>query len=503
MTTTQMLSLVLGAYLTGILALSIFAGRRVRSEEDYLIAGRRLPLSLAWATLMATWFGAATVLGAAEAAREEGVRGTLLDPFASGGALIIAGLFFAKPLWEMRLLTISDFYGRTYGPKSEVVASLITVPGYFGWVAAQYKALGGLQQAFFGIDPTWGIVLAASVVLIYTVVGGMWSVTLTDSLQIVIALATLVILAWTAFSHLGGGGPADGVARLWNETSPDMLTFLPEPGLAAGLVWLATVGSGLFGNIPGQDLMQRVFASKDARTAVRACLLAGALYVAFGLLPVGLGLASKLLVPESNGADILGILAQEYLTPTLTVVFVVALVSIIVSTCTSAVLSPAAVLGHNLLSRLPGLKDRGLLVDRSSVLIVTLCSVAVAYSDNTIIELLELSLSIVLVSLFVPLVMGLYGSRKRRSERAALLAMIFGCAVWLPREGLEGFYLPLPDVFAEQGMTYADYIRTVYPAEHVGILASEFMYCFALIPSAVSGTAASFVGYFLGGRLRN
>ena len=500
MTTTVLLSVVLGLYLAGIFALSLVAVRRVHNEEDYLVAGRRLPLSLAWATLIATWFGAATVLGAAEAAREDGVRGTLLDPFASGGALILAGLFFARPLWEMRLLTISDFYGRVFGPKSEVTAAVIVIPGYFGWVAAQYIALGGLQDVFFGIDADWGILFAAAIVLVYTIVGGMWSVTVTDALQLVIALVTLVILAWTAFSHLGDGAAADGVSRLWGETPSGLLTLLPEPGLAAGLVWLATLGSGLFGNIPGQDLMQRVFASKDARTAVRACVLAGVLYIAFGLLPVGLGLASRILVPEADGAGILGVLAQEYLTPTLTVVFVVALVSIIVSTCTSAVLSPAAVLGHNLLGRLPGLKSRPLTVDRFSVLIITLCSLFVAYSGKTIIELLELSLSIVLVSLFVPLVMGLYGNPNRHNERSALLAMIFGCVVWLPREWLEGFHLPLPDDVAERGIEYADYVRSVYPPARVGTIVCECLYWFALIPSALSGTAASFIGYVMGGK---
>ena len=156
MTTTTLLAIALGAYALVLLALSVYASGKVENEEDYLVAGRRLPLWLAWGTLLATWFGAATMLGAAEAARTEGARGTLLDPFASGMALIVAGLFFAKPLWNMKLATMGDFYGRVYGPRAELVASIILVPGYFGWVAAQYVALGSMQQAFFGIDPRAG-----------------------------------------------------------------------------------------------------------------------------------------------------------------------------------------------------------------------------------------------------------------------------------------------------------------------------------------------------------
>ncbi|MCA9211070.1 MAG: sodium:solute symporter, partial [Planctomycetales bacterium] len=140
------LTIVVSLYLIGIFALSIYASGQVHDEADYVVAGRRLPLWLAWGTLMATWFGAATVLGAAEAARDEGVRGTLLDPFASGLALIVAGLFFAKPMWEMKLLTVGDFFAQRYGPRAELVASFLLIPGYLGWVGAQFVALGNLQE---------------------------------------------------------------------------------------------------------------------------------------------------------------------------------------------------------------------------------------------------------------------------------------------------------------------------------------------------------------------
>ncbi|MCA9015785.1 MAG: sodium:solute symporter, partial [Planctomycetaceae bacterium] len=109
---TFWLGILLGAYVLLMVGLGLYAGSRVKDEEDYLVAGRRLPLWLAWGTLLATWFGAATVLGSSEAARSEGVRGTILDPFASGLALIVAGLFFARRVWEMKLLTVGDLFAQ-------------------------------------------------------------------------------------------------------------------------------------------------------------------------------------------------------------------------------------------------------------------------------------------------------------------------------------------------------------------------------------------------------
>lgn len=417
------------AYLLLIAAVGMYASTRVKDEVDYVVAGRKLPLSLAWATLLATWFGAATMTGAAENARESGIPGVILDPFAAGMSLIVAGLFFAKPLWEMQLLTLGDFYAQKYGPKAELVASVIMVPSYFGWIAGQFVALASMQQAFFGIETTTGIVIAAAIVMFYTLSGGMWSVTLTDALQIVIALATLVLLANVTFRQLGGGSSVSGVQRLLRETPPDQLAFLPEATATAMLAWSSTWFSGMLGFIPGQDLMQRVFASKSSAVAVKACLLAGVVYILFGLLPVGMGLASVILVPEKSEGSIISILAREFLTPTLTALFVISLISIIISTATSAVLSPATVLAHNLLGRIRYFKQRALTTTRLAVIVVTVGSIGMAFTNDSILALLEETASMLLVGLFVPLVMGVYG--KPVGERSAIWSTLSGVLAWL------------------------------------------------------------------------
>ncbi|MDO7688246.1 MAG: sodium:solute symporter, partial [Pirellulales bacterium] len=115
-----LLAVALCGYILLLLAVSIYASRRVETEADYLVAGRRLPLFLAWGTLIATWFGAATMFAAAAAVREEGLLGVVLDPFACAGTLILAGIFFARPLWNKNIFTMADFYRKTYGPAAEL-----------------------------------------------------------------------------------------------------------------------------------------------------------------------------------------------------------------------------------------------------------------------------------------------------------------------------------------------------------------------------------------------
>lgn len=494
------LTIGLTLYLLAIFGLSIYASRKVNNEVDYVVAGRRLPLFLAWGTLLATWFGAATILGAAEATREGGIRETLLDPWASGCALIIAGLFFAKPLWEMKLLTMGDFYGRVYGKQTETVASIILVPGYFGWIGAQFIALAAIQDAYFpisGLPPWGGIVLVASLILIYTLVGGMWSVTLTDTLQLVVLLFGLLVLGEAVFSTLGNGSLVEGAKRMVNESDPDAMTLLPVAGLPAALIWLGTLGSGFFGNVPGQDLMQRVFASKDSKTAVRACLLAGVAYLLFGMIPLAMGLASRILVPDDTEHKILTILASQFLSPVMTAVFVISLISIVVSTATSAVLAPATILGHNLMLPLMGKSVNKLALERFAVFLMVLGGVVLALTGKRILGLLELTLSTVFVALFVPLLMGLFG--KPRGQLPAILSMVFGISLWLMRELMEGLILPMPEELSEQFSFYADYVE----AKHLtgSTIRDSLLYTFALFPSAILGISASFIGYFLGQKL--
>jgi len=422
-----LLGVTLVAYVVGVFAMSFWARGRIESAEDYVVAGRRLPLSLAWATLFATWFGAGTLLTATDEVRTNGLELAALDPFGAGVCLLLAGWFFATRLWKLELLTLADFYGRRFGPRAEVVAAVVMIPGYFGWIAAQFVALAGVLELFFGIDPSVGIALVAGVGAGYTLIGGMWSVTLTDAAQMVGIILGLVVLAVVVLFELGDGAAGAGAARLAAETPPAMWTVVPTGSLAAFTGWLGVFCAGALGNLPGQDLAQRIFAARSALVAKRACLVAGVLYLGVGALPLLLGLAGNLLVPEHDEA-ILPLLASLFLSPALAVVFLVTVLSAVLSTIDSAILSPASVLGQNLLARIPQRRISPLRLQEIAVVIVAACSVAFAYAGEGAYELLELAYEIGLVGLLVPLAIGLYS--ERGGERAALASMLVGTLAW-------------------------------------------------------------------------
>ena len=216
-----------------------------------------------------------------------------------------------------------------------------------------------------------------------------------------------------------------------------------KPGAALHLVGVFTVGA--LGNIPGQDLMQQGFVARSESTARLACLVAGVLYLVFGLVPPALGLAANLLVPGQAGGATLPALAALFLSPPLAVLFVLVILSAVMSTVDSAILSPAGVMAQNLLPRLPPLAQvPPLTLNRLSVVLVTVVSVAMAFWGESAYALLESAYELPLVSLLVPLALGLY-RKEAGGEGAALAAMVSGTGLWLVHQvaGWETALAPL------------------------------------------------------------
>ncbi|MCG6155069.1 sodium:solute symporter family protein [Rubinisphaera margarita] len=421
-----MLGITILIYLIVMYAIGYIAQRRISNAEDFLVAGRQLPLSLAWMTLLATWFGAGTLLAAADEVRNEGLQAAALDPFGAGCCLLLAGLFVAGPIWRMKILTVPDLFRIRFGPSAEWVSSFILVPSYFGWIAAQFTALAGMLELFFGLPVPYGLALVAVVGTGYTLMGGMWSVTLTDAVQISLVLLGLVILTTVVLTDVGNGNPATGAAAVWAQTPAEHRTLIPFDDLALFWGWLGLFLTGALGNLPGQDLMQRIFAARSDRTARNACLIAGGVYLLFGTLPLILALAGNLLFPEDVNQAILPALAHAFLNPVLAIVFVVTVMSAILSTIDSAILSPASVLAQNVGRRF--LEGDLLKRNRYAVLFVALCSLAVAYAGESAYALLEEAYLLTMVGLFVPMMFGLY--TRPRSEWPAVASMSVGFALW-------------------------------------------------------------------------
>ena len=435
-----MLLLFIALYLLSNIAVGVWATRRVTTSQDFVLAGRRLPLVLAASVTFATWFGSETIMGAPAMFVEGGIPAVIEEPFGSALCLFLVGAFFARPLYRMRITTFCDYFRIRFGRSAELLSAIMTIPSYFGWIAAQFIAIGIVLNVVTGVSREFCIFFSATVVMVYTLLGGMWSISITDffhNLIIIVALAVLAILLW---NEVGGWEP------IFRQTPPGFFRFLPQATFRDWIVYLAAWMTIGLGSIPQQDIFQRVMAAKTEDTSVRASYLASGMYLTVAMLPLFIALSARILhpnLPKDNQLIIPNMVMQHGSLP-LQVLFFGAVTSAILSVSSGAILAPAAVFGENVVKFFrPGLSDRDLLKTiRWAIVVITICSVWMSTARSTnIFDLVGESSAFSLVSLFVPLTAGIYW--KRANLTGCLWSMSLGFATWLLCLWLDTDYPPM------------------------------------------------------------
>ncbi len=421
--------------------IGLWAALRVKNTADFAAAGHSLPLPIVTATVFATWFGSETVLGIPATFMKEGLGGIVADPFGSSMCLILVGVFFAKHLYNRRMLTIGDFFREKYGRTVEVLITLCIVVSYLGWVAAQIKALGLVFNVVSdgSISQTTGMLIGASSVLIYTLFGGMWSVAITDFIQMIIIVIGMLYIGGEMTAQTGGIGVV-----LEHASQAGKFNFWPDANLAAILGFIAALFTMMLGSIPQQDVFQRITSSKNVNIAVQASILGGVLYFIFAFVPLYLAYSATLISPglieqylETDAQMILPKLVMGYAPMFAQIMFFGALLSAIKSCASATLLAPSVTFAENIVRGMfKHLSDKDLLrVMRITVLCFTVVVTAFAInSDLSIFKMVESAYKITLVAAFVPLAFGVYWSRA--NPLAGLLAALFGLATWIACETL-------------------------------------------------------------------
>lgn len=424
-------------YLVASIAVGLYAARRVHTTSDYVVAGRSLPLYITIATVFATWFGSEAVLGIPATFIDEGIGGIIGDPFGAALCLILVGLLFAAPLYRMKLLTIGDFYKRTYGRSVELMVSVCICISYLGWVAAQVMALGLVFNLITdgAMSAQMGMIVGLGIVLIYTIFGGMWSVALTDLMQMIVIVVGLLVIA-VYISDASGGVSA--VVTHASENGK-LSNFWPEPTLASLLAFLAAWLTLGFGSIPQQDVFQRVMSAKDERSAVVGTVTGGVLYLIFAFIPIYLAYSAFLIEPETvkqqletDSQIILPSLILNHTPVWIQIFFFGAVLSAIMSTASGTLLAPSVTFAENIARGFfPNMDDKAFLkLIRFSVLGFAAVVLAISLnSELSIFEMVENAYKVTLAGAIVPLFAGIYW--KRANTNGAICSIVLGIGTWL------------------------------------------------------------------------
>lgn len=432
----MLLTLVI-AYLLVTIAIGLVAAKRVKTSADFAIAGRHLPLAMIVTTTFATWFGAETVLGIPAKFVNSGLNGVVEDPFGAGSCLILVGLFFAGKLYRMNLLTISDYYRERYGRSVEVICSIIIMVSYLGWVSAQVTALGLVFNLLSGgvISMPWGMTIGVVSVLAYTLFGGMWSVAITDFMQMIILVVGLAVLAVYAGDQAGG---ADKVIAL--AVSQDLFKFLPEPNMKDILFFLAAAITIMFGSIPQQDVFQRVMSANSLNAATKGPIIGGICYILFAFVPMFLVVSALIIMPEQaaqlieeDPQKVLPTLVMTQMPFVMQVLFFGALLSAIKSCASATLLAPSVTFTENIWRQFfPHQDDKqSLLAMRVTVLVFSALVLlyAIQMQGSSIYEMVSGAYQVTLVGAFIPLLFGLYWAKA--TTQGAIFSIALGLSTWL------------------------------------------------------------------------
>lgn len=449
-------SIVLGVGIYGfIMVLIAFLLRnRNKSAEDFLVAGRSFGTFFTTGTLCACMFGGSIFFGVPGAFYTFG----LWDSAANYGLLVMSAgvvilyslcaLFFFKPLWRLKLLSLGDLYYKRYGKPTGAISTILISLCFTLWVAVQMAAFAKIGTIFSDFSYTTCILVAAIIICTYTILGGLWAICFTDIVQVIIVSASIIIFAPMIVDMTGG----------WTSFSShfptEKLNALPASGsgLAGLLAWLAGLMVIGVGSIPSPDLAQRAFAAKNPITIQKSAFIAAGIYILGTVLIIIITVGCIQLL-QMKGIDIsfleedaellIPTAFQHFMPTPLMVLFLGALLSALMSAAATANIALSAAISKNIACDIfkPDMSSRALMqVTRITILVVGMIAAWMAINLPSIFFLTNLGFDLLLSCLFMPMALAIYW--KKANGPGALAGIFAGICVRILSSGIiNGFSL--------------------------------------------------------------
>ena len=440
----------ISVYVVGMILMGLWISKRIKTDDDYFLGGRSLGPGLATFSIFATWFGAETCIGTAGAVYSGGLSAIHADPLGYSICLLVMAIFFAKVLWQRKITTIPDLFRTRFSVSTEKMAALIMIPSSIIWAAAQVRAMGQIIHSTTDFGPTLAVTIAATVVIIYTMSGGLLADAYADFIQGIAIICGLFFLLFSIVTEMGGVSAALSTIPLEKLTLRggdfEGLGFLGKIEL-----WMVPI----LGSLITQELVSRVVASKTGKIARNSAFRAAGLYFMVGSIPVFIGLLGVKYMPGLADAEtLMPVLAKVHLNYFFYIVFVGALVSAILSTVDTTLLACSALISHNLVyPSFPKLSDRKrVVVARLGTLVSGVVAYLIAFSSQSIVGLVEMASSLGGPSILIITIIALW--EKRGNAINANFAIIMSVVTWACSHYLFELEFPIIMTVVVCGLSY-------------------------------------------------
>lgn len=417
----------ISCYVLLMIGMGMYFARRIKTEEDYFLGGRSLGPKLATFSIFATWFGAETCIGTAGAVYSGGLSSIHADPLGYTICLLVMAVVFARILWRKKITTIPDLFRNRFSVNVERLAALIMIPSSIIWAGAQVRALGQIVHATTDVGAVVAVSVAALVVIIYTMQGGMLADAYSDLIQGIAIIIGLFFLVGALMMDLGG--PSAALATIPVEK---LSFFSGETGELSFLGKLELWMVPIMGSVIAQELVSRVAASRSEKVAYQSSLRAAGIYFVVGSLPVLIGLLGVKYMPGLTDSEtLMPVIAKTHLNYFFYVIFIGALVSAILSTVDTTLLACSALLTHNLIY--PSVRNvpekKKVLIARLGTLLSGVLAYGIALSSDSITELVETASSLGGPSILVITVAALWD--KKGTSFNAIFAITMSLMAWV------------------------------------------------------------------------
>ncbi|WP_282796012.1 sodium:solute symporter [Streptomyces sp. CC224B] len=431
---------VIVLYLAGMLAMGWWGMRRARSKAEFLLAGRRLGPWMYSGTMAAIVLGGASTIGGVGLGYTHGLSGAWMV-FTIGLGLLALSVFFSARIARLRVYTVSEMLDLRYGGRAGVLSGVV-MWGYTLMLAVTSTiAYATIFDVLFDVHRTLAIVIGGSIVVAYSTLGGMWSITLTDMVQFVVkTIGVLLLLLPIAVVKAGGFG------AMRDELPGDYF----EPLGIGGETIFTYVLIYTFGMLIGQDIWQRVFTARSDRVARWGGTVAGTYCLVYALAGAVIGTAAKVMYPNLPSADsAFATIVKDELPVGVRGLVLAAALAAVMSTSSGALIACATVANNDIWARLRGAtagaagasgaseadphdEVRG---NRAFILVMGVAVIGVSIAIDDVVQALTVAYNLLVAGLLVPILGGLLW--RRGTGAGALAAVVAGGASVI---GLMGHY---------------------------------------------------------------
>ncbi|MFC4222885.1 sodium:solute symporter [Lysinibacter cavernae] len=426
----------MAVYIIGILGVGYWGMRRSKSKSDYLVAGRRLGTFMYSGALSAIVLGGASTVGGIGLGYTHGLSGAWLV-VAIGLGILVLSAFFAKRIVKLKVYTVTEMLDLRYGGSSGLISGLVMFLYTLMLTVTSTLAYATIFHVLFGIDNFWGIAIGGVIVVTYSVMGGMWSITLTDVVQFVIkTIGILFLLLPISMAHAGG----------WSGMRDRLADSFFSPWSIGGATIITYIIVYTLGLLIGQDIWQRVFTAKTPRISTVGGIASGIYCLIYGVAGALIGMSVRVLYPNLASPDeAFATIVQDALPPGIRGLVLAAALAAMMSTASGALIASSTVLTTDIIPRLkdlfiPGHKasqtskaaasptghpeGSGVASYRAATLILGVVVIIIASLVTSVVAALTIAYNILVGGLFVAILGGLVWKRGTRS--GALASILVG-----------------------------------------------------------------------------